>query len=193
MIVEQQYVEDHNASEDIAYSEDSHDVTNHGIDPLRVRSRRSSRARNLVVLFLFLAILVIPVIWKSALLGQVSMPEQFKPLVSEWYDFFLKKEGVDATDDLGVTALMRASLVGRTEEVMDLINKGANVNARDIDGETALMAASFSGYPEVVRLLVDTGADINAKSRNGSTALSIATQNRQREVEAVLRQHGATF
>ena len=193
MIVKRQYEEDHNESEDIAYSEDSHDVTNDGIDPLLERSRQSSRARNFLVLFLFLAILAIPVIWKSALLSQVNMPEQFKPIVSEWYDFFLKEEGVDATDNLGITALMRASLVGRTEEVIDLINKGANVNARDIDGETALMAASFSGYPEIVRLLVDTGAEIHAKSRNGSTALSIATQNRQREVEAVLRQHGATF
>ena len=193
MAPEQQHRKEYSASDDNLYSEESRNATNRRARTSQEKSRRFFRARNVIMAWFVLTILVFPVIWKSSVGGEIGVPAHLKPYVHKWYDFFQEKKNVDATNDLGVTALMRASLVGRTNEVVDLINKGANVNARDKDGETALMAASFSGFPEIVQILLDTGAEINAKSRNGNSALSVAKQYGQYEVVSLLRQHGAVF
>jgi hypothetical protein len=193
LIPKKQHREDNSISDDNLYSEELRDLTSHGTRPSQKKTRRFFRARNVIMAWFILVIVAFPVIWKSSVGGQIGVPSHLKPYVHKWYEFFQEKKDVDAKNDLGVTALMRASLVGRTAEVVELVNKGANVNARDKDGETALMAASFSGFPEIVQILIDTGAEINAKSRNGNSALSLAKQYSQYEVVSLLRRHGAVF
>ena len=66
--------------------------------------------------------------------------------------------GVDAKDECGRTALMRAAYDGDTDTVKTLLGKGANVNARDLSNATALTMATAGGCDEIERLLKETGA-----------------------------------
>ncbi len=68
---------------------------------------------------------------------------------------------VNARDDDGETALMRAAEKSSNPEVVAiLLRAGANVNARDDDGETALEKARERGSSgaAIVKLLLKAGA-----------------------------------
>ena len=60
---------------------------------------------------------------------------------------------VNARDNDGWTALMRAAINGGTEIVKLLLAAGADVNAKGNDGKTALMLAKYNNHPEIVKLL----------------------------------------
>lgn len=66
--------------------------------------------------------------------------------------------GVDAKDECGRTALMRAAYDGGADTVRTLLRKGANVNARDIADATALTMATAGGCDEIMQLLKEAGA-----------------------------------
>ena len=66
--------------------------------------------------------------------------------------------GVDAKDECGRTALMRAAYRGSIDAVKTLMDKCANVNARDLWDVTALTLANAQGRDEIVRLLKEAGA-----------------------------------
>ena len=69
-------------------------------------------------------------------------------------------QGVDvnATDNFGMTALMYAADLGRTDIAGLLIDNGADVNAVDNYGRTALMHAIDNGHTETAKLLKEKGA-----------------------------------
>ena len=69
---------------------------------------------------------------------------------------------VNAKDEFGMTALIRATGEGHREVVQILLDKEADVNAKDHYGFTALKNASHRGHREVVQALLDKGADVNA-------------------------------
>ena len=103
---------------------------------------------------------------------------------------------VNAKNDIGFTALMRASYGGYTygsyaEIVKLLLDKGADVNIKTDKGITALMEASSGGHAEVVKLLLAKGADINVKNSKGETALMIVKDNGQTEIVDMLERAGA--
>ena len=70
---------------------------------------------------------------------------------------------VNAKNDIGLTALMRASYCGYTN----------------------------GNYAEVVKLLLDKGADVNIKTNEGKTALMIAKDKGQKEIVGMLERSGA--
>ena len=70
----------------------------------------------------------------------------------------LLNSGVDAKDECGRTALMRAAYDGNTNIVKTLLGRGANVNARDVADATALTMAISGGCDEIEQLLRDAGA-----------------------------------
>lgn len=86
--------------------------------------------------------------------------EKVKSLFAE-----LLAEGADvnARDQEGWTALMRASWHGDAGIAELLLNQGADVNAKDHDGLTALMHASWKGRSRVAELLLHRGADANSR------------------------------
>lgn len=81
---------------------------------------------------------------------------------------------VDARDEKGDTALMKAAYGGHSDMVKSLIQEGWNVYAGNIRGHTALTYAAWQGNDDIVRLLVDIGAAIDARTKAGDTALTLS-------------------
>ncbi len=77
---------------------------------------------------------------------------------------------VDARNEHGTTALMRAAHHGRLHMVKALIASGADPNAVRRDNFTPLTLAAFFGHTEIVRLLVQAGAETDRVTRNGTSA-----------------------
>lgn len=77
---------------------------------------------------------------------------------------------INAKDENGKTALMKAISYSSPEVVKLLIDAGADVNAVDNRGKTALiLAATQCSYP-VTKFLIEAGAKVNAKDYKGETA-----------------------
>lgn len=84
----------------------------------------------------------------------------------------------------------------QTQMAKLLIAKGADVKAKDNDGSTPLhWVAKYqgggNGREEMAEMLIAQGADINAKDKEGKTPLHWA-KNRLKDVEELLKSHGAT-
>jgi len=103
------------------------------------------------------------------------------------------KNDVDAKDNLGQTALIRASEKRDTAAVIALVHAGADVNAADNTGQTALLAASaFGGKLETVQALIQGGADLNATDLHpGRTPLMFTGDFGGTEVAQALIKAGA--
>lgn len=72
---------------------------------------------------------------------------------------------VDATNEFGTTALMRACASGRLLMAQALLRHGADPNRARNDTFTALALAAFFGYEEIVKLLIEHGAQKHASTR----------------------------
>lgn len=83
------------------------------------------------------------------------------------------KLDVDAAGPTGETALMMASLRGKTALVRHLLARGAAVNR---PGWSALHYAASAPDEEPMKLLLAKGAEINAESPNRTTPLMMAAQ-----------------
>src|SRR5512135_2236528 len=98
---------------------------------------------------------------------------------------------VNAKDNDGNTALMRASAGDNFEMVRLLINKGADLNARDNAGYTALMFASSKGDLELVTLLIKNGADVNASNNDEETPLMLDSLKGHIAITQLIIKNGA--
>lgn len=103
-------------------------------------------------------------------------------------------EGIDinAMNERGQTAIIRAAEYQRTEVVTLLLGKGADVNI--VGGRyarTALMEAAGAGNTVIMKQLVEKGADINAKDYEGTTPLFFACMYGHVEAVRLLIELGA--
>jgi len=96
---------------------------------------------------------------------------------------------VNATNALGRTALMFASMYGFLAVVTDLLGHRAdpNIVPRDSTGWTALIAAAHNGHIEVTWALLNHGADVSIKDKQGKTALAWAEAQGHKELAQALR------
>ena len=69
------------------------------------------------------------------------------------------------------TALIIASLYGKTEIVKLLLENRANINVVNEDHRTALMNAVCFGRIDITKLLIDNGADVNIGTIHGLKAI----------------------
>lgn len=103
-------------------------------------------------------------------------------------------EGIDinATNERGQTALIRAAEYQRTEVVTLLLGKGADVDK--VGGRyarTALTEAAGAGNVVIIKQLVEKGADINAKDYEGTTPIFFACMYGHVEAVRLLIELGA--
>nr|NGX63662.1 Phosphocholine transferase AnkX [Candidatus Anoxychlamydiales bacterium] len=106
---------------------------------------------------------------------------------------YLKENGVDlnAKNDEGQTALIRAVLKGHLVIVKYLIENGADLNEKSNIGKTALMYAAYCGNLEIVRYLKENRADLNAKNNKGGTALTYTALKNYIIITKYLKENGA--
>lgn len=98
---------------------------------------------------------------------------------------------VDATDDYGITALMKAAGHGYQAVVAQLLAHRANVDATNNEGRTALIYATAEGRADIVAQLLQANADIDKTVEDGETALMVAAAKGHADIVAQLIQAGA--
>jgi ankyrin repeat protein len=96
-----------------------------------------------------------------------------------------QKTVVDARDQHGRTALMRAVIRDDATSVKELLASGADPNLEDLDGDTALIL-SEGRAPSIVRLLLEAKADPNHANEEGRTPLIAAARNHPDSVRILL-------
>lgn len=102
-------------------------------------------------------------------------------------------ESVNTRNEYGTTPLFLATMRGKVEIMMLLINKGADVRAKNSNGFTALDTAVYSGNKQAVELLITNGADVNTKSKPGTTPLLFSITRGHKEVLDILINKGASL
>jgi len=108
-----------------------------------------------------------------------------KSLISKQIiDLLMEKGNIDinAPNDQGVTALMRAAYRGFKGVVNLFLDRGADINIRDNKGVTALMYAVMNGNKEMVEILLDRGANIHLHDNRRLTVLTYAVRDEHKEI-----------
>lgn len=106
----------------------------------------------------------------------------------------LLKKGANPniTDASGVTPLNHAALSNNAYYAIILLEHGAKVDASANNGQTPLHTlAIYGGSTKVAEILIANGANINATDKEGHTPLDCAVQKNRKEMEILLRKHGA--
>jgi hypothetical protein len=81
----------------------------------------------------------------------------------------LPQADINARNEHGMTALMRAAYHGRVQMVRVLLEHGADPNLSRNDNFTALSLAAFFGHGEIVDILMRHGANTNVATRFGTS------------------------
>ena len=97
----------------------------------------------------------------------------------------------DMTHEKKQTLLIEYAGKGLTGGVLMALQAGADANHKDRFSRTALHYAADKGHHALAQALLGAGSDVNAKDSYFETPLNYAIDNGKREVEALLRQHGA--
>lgn len=98
---------------------------------------------------------------------------------------------VNAKDNYGNTALIKAISKGNKEVIKLLLAADVNVNAKNDNGTTALIAAAQHRGKEIIQMLLDKKADVNAQNNGGGTALMEAVLTGKKEIAELLLDYGA--
>jgi ankyrin repeat protein len=99
---------------------------------------------------------------------------------------------LNALDLDGDTALIMASITGKSQMVPQLIRQGADPNIQNKNGCTALFLAAAKGNLEIVNQLLELGkAEVDLAERTNDSPLLIACQEGYLEVARALIDHGA--
>jgi len=87
---------------------------------------------------------------------------------------------INAKDKMGWTALMFASVRGRTDTVSVLLAYGAspNVGKDNFLGHTALVGAWRDGYIEIVSMLIEHGAEMDVKDGKGKPFFKLNSEKK---------------
>jgi hypothetical protein len=81
----------------------------------------------------------------------------------------LSRADINARNEHGMTALMRAARHGRVQMVRVLLEHGADPNVVRNDNFTALSLAAFFGHAEIVEILISHGAKTDVATRFGTS------------------------
>src|SRR5215217_5077230 len=118
-------------------------------------------------------------LWRVAESGDVAELVRILPRVGN----------VNARNQHGMTALMRAAYHGHAPMVQALLDHGADPNLTRNDKFTALALAAFFGHTETVRILIEHGAKTEVVTRCNASAKMWATARTFDEVTRCLETH----
>lgn len=105
-------------------------------------------------------------VWDAAFVGDVDM---VKKAVADGLD-------VNARNPVsGDPLLFTAALMGHTDIIAFLLDKGADINVQNREGNTSLHAAAFLGRAEAAELLLKHGINVHVRNIQGGTAMDNAT------------------
>ena len=94
-------------------------------------------------------------------------------------------------DNRNYTPLHLASLRGRNEVCIILLDSGAELDSRDDNGFTPIILAAQQGHLATVRLLQQRGADVLAAANSGTMAIHMAAEkNRAETVQYLVEEAG---
>ncbi len=97
----------------------------------------------------------------------------------------------DAIGEHGMTPLMRASKLGDTETVFELLQAGAALDATNADGNNALWLACVGESLDAMDVLIRAGIDLDHQNDNGATCLMYAASTGKHAVVDQLLASGA--
>jgi hypothetical protein len=101
----------------------------------------------------------------------------------------LSRADINARNEHGMTALMRAARHGRLRLVSVLLEHGADPNVTRNDNFTALSLAAFFGHAEVVDILMRHGAKTDVATRFGTSPQIWAKARSYGDVARTLQTH----
>ena len=102
--------------------------------------------------------------------------------------FFLNEAIVDINvqDELGNTALIKASEMGNLEIIDYLITEGADINHQNKQGLTAAMVATEKNNFYVIKYLLEKNIDLTKTDYTGRTLQEIAENSRDKRIRKLL-------
>ena len=105
-------------------------------------------------------------VWDAAFVGDLNM---VKKAISTGLD-------VNARNPVsGDPLLFTASLMGHTDIISFLLEKGADINVQNREGNSSLHVAAFLGRAEAAELLLKHGINVHVRNIQGGTAMDNAT------------------
>jgi hypothetical protein len=107
-------------------------------------------------------------IWKCGSHWPCDKENVFKAIERKLFD-------VNSFGPDGLTALMKACIIGNESVVWYLLSHGAKVDIQNECGYTALMWCCIYGRKIITQLLVEAGANIDLKRQDGKTARELAS------------------
>lgn len=93
---------------------------------------------------------------------------------------------IDAKDQAGNTALMKAAEAGREQAVERILGLGADPRSLNGVGRDALLLAADKGHEEVARMLLSRGADPTLRDKEDWSALALSAYNGHAGVVSLL-------
>ena len=103
-----------------------------------------------------------------------------------------QRAGLEIGDKSGNTPLHWAAGEGAYDSIELLIELGANVNAQNRRGETPLVSAIRKDDTIAVEILLAAGPDLSVRDYTGKSIIGYARDARDRRIENMLLQAGAT-
>ena len=125
-------------------------------------------------------------------LQRKTAPPALSPQLAQW----LQQHGYagddpDAVAEHGMTPLMRASKLGDTATVFELLQAGAALDTANLDGNTALWLACVGESLDAIELLIRAGSDLDHQNDSGATCLMYAASTGKHAVADTLLAAGA--
>ena len=106
-------------------------------------------------------------------------------------EFGFDRNNLDQAREHGLTPLMRAALLGRTDLLEALLAAGVDFTLRNGDGNNALWLACVSREPSAIQVLVAAGIDLDNRNDVGATCLMYAASSGRPEIVEALLAAGA--
>lgn len=96
---------------------------------------------------------------------------------------------VNETAPDGTTPLMVAAMLGKVNNIHELVTAGADIDATDERGWTPLMFAGSRNESGAVQALLKLGANIAHINKDNKTVIDIASDRNNGEIVEIIRQH----